>query len=171
MDQEELRNQLERLHKKSYGWALHCCSSDRVMAEDVLQSAYLKVLEGKANFEGRSEFPTWLFAVIKRTALEFFRRKRLTFFLSISERGDGAMTETPETAIHQSNLEAILRAALETLSARQREILHLVFYQDLSLSQAAEVLGISLGSARTHYERGKQRIRQWLEKSYVAHEL
>ena len=45
------------------------------------------------------------------------------------------------------------------LPARQREVLHLVFYQDLTIEEAAKVLNISLGTARTHFERGKSRLR------------
>ena len=56
---------------------------------------------------------------------------------------------------------------LVQLPARQRETLHLVFYQDLSLSEAAEVMNISVGSARRHYERGKKRLREALDREGV----
>jgi RNA polymerase sigma factor (sigma-70 family) len=56
-----------------------------------------------------------------------------------------------------------LHAALGQLPERQRETLHLVFYQDMSIAEAAEVMEISIGSARTHYERGKARLRSLLE--------
>jgi RNA polymerase sigma-70 factor (ECF subfamily) len=42
-------------------------------------------------------------------------------------------------------------------------VLHLVFYQDLSIAEAADVMDVGLGTARTHYERGKARLRQLLE--------
>jgi DNA-directed RNA polymerase specialized sigma24 family protein len=48
------------------------------------------------------------------------------------------------------------------LTQRQRQLLHLVFYQDLTIADAAGVLGVSIGTARTHYERGKQRLREML---------
>jgi RNA polymerase sigma-70 factor (ECF subfamily) len=51
-----------------------------------------------------------------------------------------------------------LEAALGRLSKRQRAVLELVFYHDCSVAEAAEVMGIPVGTARTHYARGKQRL-------------
>ena len=48
------------------------------------------------------------------------------------------------------------------LSERQQEVLHLTFYQHMTIEEAARVMDVSLGSARTHYERGKARLRHLL---------
>ncbi len=166
MDSFELRANLEKYHSESFGWALSCCARNRAEAEGVLQAVYLKVLEGKARFEGKAAFKTWLFAVIRRTAADERRRHWLRGFglLKYIDRSESASgIETPDEAVFRSEVQQSFRRALAELPARQREVLHLVFYHDLTLAEAAEVMGVSLGSARTHYDRGKQRLRHLMK--------
>jgi RNA polymerase sigma-70 factor (ECF subfamily) len=68
----------------------------------------------------------------------------------------------PESAACTSETSRVLLEALARLSARQREVLHLVFYQEMTIEEAAQVLHIPLGTARTHFQRGKRRLRQIL---------
>ena len=152
----------------SFAWALSCCGYNRVEAEDVLQTVYLKVLEGGAIYNGRAAFRTWLFAVIRNTAASqrrwnAFRRLR---FIPIGEEARDCVSRSddPAESAHRSECSANLRRALGLLPQRQREVLHLVFYQDLTVADAASVIGVSVGSARTHYERGKKRLRQLMEE-------
>lgn len=168
MDESELRVALERLHVASFGWALHCCARDAHVAEDVLQTTYLKVLNGRARYDGRAAFQTWLFAVIRRTAADERRRgllRRLLLMEYHREQPTAAVENEAAGSMDVARSQQWFRAALSRLPRRQQEVLHLVFYQEMSVQQAAEVMGVSVGSARTHYERGKQRLRQWLEES------
>jgi len=166
MDSQELRVQLERHHRESYRWALGCSGKDPAEAESVLQVSYLKILENKAAFNGRAAFKTWLFSVIRKTAAQRRRRKilqrlRLVPYEEAATRA--SREEAPDEKAYRSEIQAMFVSALSALSNRQREVLQLVFYHDFSLSEAAEVMAISVGSARRHYERGKRRVRELME--------
>jgi RNA polymerase sigma-70 factor (ECF subfamily) len=145
----------------SFSWALNCCGRNRELAEDVLQTSYLKILEGKASFDGRSAFKTFLFAVIRRTAAEW-RRGTLLSALGISRwsaaRPVLPAAPDPERAAQAAQRHEVLRTALAKLPRRQQQVLELVFAHDLTVEQAAVTLGISAGSARVHYDRGKKRL-------------
>lgn len=151
MDSAELRTQLERLHPDSYGWALGCCARNRDEAEEVLQIVYLKILAGRARFDGRAMFRTWLFSVIRRTALDE-RRRRIVRRLALMDQAESgasiARKETADEAVERSQIRAMFCRALGALPRRQREVLQLVFYHDLSLQEAADVMGVSLDSTR-----------------------
>ncbi|HEX6694166.1 MAG TPA: RNA polymerase sigma factor [Longimicrobiales bacterium] len=156
----DMEAQLERLHAESFGWALSCCGGERARAEDVLQSAYMRVIGGRAVYGGRSTFRTWLFGVIRRVAWEHNRRDRTEQRRTVRME-DSQLHQVADPGASAAEVDAsrMLTAALARLPERQREVLHLVFYQDMSIAEAAEIMGISVGSARTHYERGKARLR------------
>ena len=161
----DLQGELERLHPASFGWALWCCNHRREEAEEVLQTAYLKVLEEKARFNGNASLRTWFFSVVRRTAWEQRRRRWLRDQLLgrwFTRQPKPAPALDPEAAASGSESANGLRKALADLPARQRDVLHLVFYQDLTVEEASRILGVSLGTARTHFERGKAQLRQML---------
>lgn len=165
MSPEALKRELECLHPAAFGWALACCAGDQAAAEDALQTSYLKILDGRARFDGRASFRTWVFAVVRRSAAEEWRRAALRRLLTLRALDGAAAPRTdPGMALVRSETTRQLMVALALLPRRQREVLHLVFYQDLTIAEAAEVLGVSLGTARTHYERGKAALRKRLEE-------
>jgi RNA polymerase sigma-70 factor, ECF subfamily len=163
MDTAELKAELEKLHDASFGWALSCCRHDRTEAEEVLQTVYLKILQGKARYRGEASLKTWLFAVIRKTAISE-RRKQLLRTLSSLGGTPKADHDSLAVEFERSEMQRRFQQALKSLPARQRETLHLVFYQDLSLREAADVMRVSIGSARRHYERGKKRLREALDQ-------
>src|SRR5262249_2791548 len=138
----------------------------------VLQSVYVSVLSGRARYEGRSSFRTWLFAVIRNTARSRLRRRwwsrvvRLDFE-SLNRLGT-MLEDSPEGALGQADGAAPRLAALSRLPQRKREVVHLVFYEDLTVGQAAAVMSVSVGAARQHYARAKAALRILLKNLDAA---
>ena len=160
MDSSELRTALAELHPASYGWAVACCGN-RDQAEEVLQTVYLRLLEGRgAEFQGRSTFRTWLFRVIRNAARDQQRRRWFDRVVNLEFLARSAQA-TAEPEVDQEAATAI-RAAVNRLSPRQRQVAHLVFYENMTIDEAAKVMEVALGTARRHYDRAKQALRQTL---------
>lgn len=173
MKRTDFQAELGRLHTASFGWALWCCDHRREEAEEVLQTAYLKVLEGAANFDGKSSLRTWFFGVVRLTASERRRRRWLRDQILgrwFTRQLAPVPAPDPEAEASGSESSRALLQALADLPPRQREVLHLVFYQDLTVEEASRILRVSVGTARTHFERGKARLRQILTQREGAHD-
>lgn len=167
----DLKAELQRLHELSFAWASYCCRNRGEEAQELLQEVYIRVLDGRARFDERSSVKTWLFGVIRRTASERARRRWLRVGLLTtwrSEEPEAARPPDPENVLCNAERNQQLRAALARLPRRQQEVLHLVFYQDLTVEESAKMLGISIGSARTHFARGKTRLREFLKGDVSA---
>jgi len=168
MIKSEVRTLLEQHHRESYGWALACCHRDPERAENVLQSTYLEVLDGRAVFDGRAAFKTWLFAVIRNHARRDWCNRFWQLRRSASPEASQSVVAADtalDEVVYLREMQVLLQQALTRVPKRQREILQLVFYHELSLAEAAAVLGIGVGSARRHYDRGKKKLRRFLEEA------
>lgn len=165
MSEADVQNSLTELHQASFAWAMVCCR-DRERAEEVLQSVYLKVLDGRAAYQGRSSFQTWLFAVIRNAAADQGRKRwwsrvlRLEFE-SLTELADSRDGENRR--VDEEDELGMVRAALAELPERQRQVAHLVFYEDLTVAAAADVMGVTVGTARQHYARAKDSLKVLLK--------
>ena len=162
MSSVELEQQIAALHPASFAWALACTRWNAAEAEEVLQSVYLSILEGRARFDGRSAFKTWLFAVVRNMAARARRRRWLEARVPWKLVPGSAVDPRTSDPLLVEERGARVRRALGTLPARQREVLDLVFFHEMTVEQAAEVMDVSTGTARTHSHRGKLRLLELL---------
>lgn len=162
----EIKHELEQYHSDCYSWASHCCNHDLDMTSEVLQTAYLKILQKQNEFRGKSEFKTWAFIIIKNTSIDVLRKKKreLRFISNENNFPDKGYEPELENKFDQKLKDLFFAEALDRLSERQKEILQLIFYHDLSLNQAAKVLKISQGSVRKHYDRAKRSLALWFQQ-------
>ncbi|NND80950.1 MAG: RNA polymerase sigma factor [Gammaproteobacteria bacterium] len=172
MRQEQLEEQLQKHHEASFGWALHCCEHQREMAQEVLQRTYLMVLDGRAKFSGRSSFKTFLFAVMRRIAAGERRKRALLDLRFTGVVGFDSHAANDPSVVDRMQVQdrnRTLALAVAGLPRRQREVLHLVFYQDCTLEQAAQIMRVSVGSVRSYYARAKDALRENLDIGELRH--
>lgn len=175
MTSQELKVKLEALHTLSFAWALRCCGEHTADAQDVLQNTYVKILAGKARFKQQSSFKTWLFSVIKYTAIDHYKAQERNRMVSLDNRDipikELFTSSTQDEGGADDQQRLLFLKGLQQLSKQQQQVLHLVFYQTCTIEEAASIMNIQLGTARTHYERGKKQLKKWLIKTGRYHQI
>ncbi len=154
------RHELAALHEDLFGWSLTRCDFDRAAAEDLMQQAYVEVLSGRARFDKRSSLKTFLFAVVQTLAKSRYRRLAARLKL-VNRAAAEPAPDNPGTLDEQRS--ARVWQAVRALPARQRDITELVFCRELTIEQAATVMGVSVGTGRVHYDRAKKALARALE--------
>ena len=153
------RSALEAMHGQVFGWALSRCNYEQVVAEDLVQQAYVELLTGKARFDGESSLKTFVFSVVHNLARNRFRRiaSRLRLIQQAAPV-DGADVVHPVEPGDQQDV----WKAVQTLPQRQRDIVELVFCRDMTIEEASRVMGVSIGTGRVHYDRAKKALKERL---------
>jgi RNA polymerase sigma-70 factor (ECF subfamily) len=151
--------------------------SDAV-AEEVVQDTWMGVVRGIDRFEGRSSFKTWLFRILVNRARTSGVREHRHVSIDSTEPavgpdrfdGNGAWAEplSPWESDVDDRLVAAswgpaLRAAIDELPDRQRDVVLLRDVEGLSGADVCEVLGLSEGNQRVLLHRGRSRLRTVLE--------
>jgi len=116
--------------------------------EDVTQEVFVAAVRGLAQFRGHSLFRTWLAAIVRRKAADYYRRQsRRPQTLPL----DGMTTNPAGTDRWEEH--AMVRVLLQRLPVSYQEVLLLRFAEGLPFQQIAAVLGISLDAAKSRYRR------------------
>ena len=132
--------------------------------DDLIQDAYTRLL--RAREAGKVEHTkAYLFATARNAALDLFRRKQVVPMESIEGMEDStvlrAQTDVAETVSHGQDLE-LLRAAIDSLPPRCREILTMRKLRGMSYAAIAETLGVSESTVNAQLALGVARCRRYL---------
>lgn len=136
--------------------------SNRQLAEEVLQDVMLAVWKNAGSFRGDSKVRTWLYVIARNRAINA-QRKRSPEVVQLNDAYGFQSDDTDpmERMIKQSNRERV-RSAIDHLSEGHKEVLMLVFYNQLSGPETATVLGISEGTVKSRLHRAKHQLKQLL---------
>ena len=131
--------------------AAYLLTGDRGLAEDLVQEALTK-LALRWDRVGSSHPEPFVRTVVYRDSISWRRRHR-------RERLEPPPERASPDAIGAIDLRVPLLAALAQLTAGQRAVVVLRFYEDLTVAQAAQTLGVSVGTVKSQTHAALQRLR------------
>jgi len=137
---------------------------DAEEARDVTQSVFLRVFENLGRFQGTSTFRTWLHRVAINVALNHRASGRAaTPWLELED--DMAFTRSlGTTRVVAADLSRKVQARLAELPPKQRLVVELRLYQDLSFAEIAAIAGSSENAAKVNYQHAVKRLRELAPK-------
>ena len=172
-----------RYQQKVFRVAYQMCYADEEAAKDRVQEAFLRVFRNIKQFKGNSSFYTWLYRIVVNTCIDAQRRRkrrRQTFLpwrlgktaneesnTSLEDYPDSKENSDPLTRLTGQQLEIDVKKALKSLSEKQRVAFQLKVFQEMSISEIAEIMNLAEGTVKTHLFRATQfiqnQLRQWVE--------
>jgi RNA polymerase sigma-70 factor (ECF subfamily) len=159
-DPELLDRLIERFQHRLLRYLVFL-TGNRELAEDIFQETWFRVMERGKQYNGKSKFDTWLFAIARHLVIDWSRKKTTTSLEALQEQyGNEHAFDVPasgpspfDAVTSRENRESV-QAALTQLDSLHREVLVLRFHEELSLEEIAIVTGAPLSTVKSRLYRG-----------------
>jgi RNA polymerase sigma-70 factor (ECF subfamily) len=141
-------------------------------AEDLVQDTLLRAFRAIDGFDGRHP-RAWLLTILRNTHINRHRRQRPELLddpdRTMATVADTSTTgETPEGLVVGATFDAVVEDALAHLPDAFRRTIELVDIQGLTYAEAAELLGVPVGTVMSRIHRARHRIRDRLTAADLA---
>ena len=151
-----------------YGQRLHAyalrLTDDPATAEDVTQNTLVTAWRTARSFRGEGRLIAWLLGIVHHTAMKAIRNS--TNYLD--DMGEETVSEnqpSPEEQAQVRDERRWVRQGMQRLSSEHRAVLELIFYQGLSLNEAAHVLDVPLGTVKSRLSYARNHLRGVLTRT------
>ena len=168
---------VERFQRKIYRVA-YAIVRDDTEADTITQDTFIQAYTHLARFQGRSELETWLTRIAINRSRDWLRRRKFVSLFSHDDESDDRtyviepVDEHPdaERQLMAHQLRAAITRAERTLSSQQKIIFRLRHYENHSLEEIAELLGLRSGTVRAHLFRAIHKVRKELAEWVTVRE-
>jgi RNA polymerase sigma-70 factor, ECF subfamily len=159
---ETVPDSFEVLYRRSFPRVYAYVASllrDRAAAEDVTAQAFERAYRKRRSFRpSRGSADAWLMGIARNAALDELRRRRRT--ARLEHEPEDPLPAAPDDEVERGLRRASVRAALEKLDPRDRDLIALRFAAGLSHAEIARVLGMSETNAGTKLHRAIETLRK-----------
>jgi RNA polymerase sigma factor (sigma-70 family) len=133
--------------------------------EDLVQQTFMACVEGRERFRNDSTFRTYLFGVANNLLRDHYRaQKREPEALDFGKSSAIDVGAGPSTVVGKRREERLLLEALRNIPLESQIVLELYYWEEMSASQTADVLGIPEGTVRGRVRRAKELLKKELAK-------
>ena len=136
---------------------------NKATAEEFVNEVFMEIWQHAGRYEGRSSPTTWMMAIAHNKAVSGLRKRREATGVDDAAMAEMAdLDDNPEQTTQKQDKGRIMRTCIARLSPDHREILDLVYYQELSVGEAADVLGIPENTVKTRMFYARKKLSELL---------
>jgi RNA polymerase sigma-70 factor (ECF subfamily) len=162
-DDDAVRDLYARYGQRLYAYALRL-TDDPATAEDVTQNTLVTAWRTARTFRAEGRLIAWLLGIVHHTAMKSLRGNT-RYLDEVAEETIRADQPTPEEQAQVRDESRWVRQGMQSLSPEHRAVLDLVFYQGLSLNEAAQVLNIPVGTVKSRLSYARDHLRGVLART------
>ena len=134
---------------------------NEALADDLVQEAFIQAFKKLSTFRGDSKFSSWLYRIGYNVFLQQARKKSLLMD-SIDAHPVEEMPQTDADPQDESGLHKKLARLLAKFEPERRSVLHLMLHRQNTQQEIANIMGIPLGTVKTHINRGRAELQDAL---------
>ena len=170
-DEQSLEILIKKYLKPIYNFVAHYVG-DGIEAEDLTQEIFVKTWRNLKKFDQTKNFKSWLYAVAKNTALDYFKKKKAIPFSGFeTEDGENLILNNivdsavlPDEVVARKEFLQKLERGINNLSPLYRLIFNLRYEKQLTFREIATKLNSSIDTVKSRYRRALARLRDALGK-------
>ena len=154
----ELRQIIDRVARK-FNW------TDSESADDIAQDCFIKVVENLSSgkFEGRSSFKTYVYTIVRRTCIDYYKSHRAVELVDIDRVSIADPTNSQEDQVMDQQQRKTAYRVLMSLPKECRNLWRAVFFGKRNYKQVAEQLEVSEGTIKRRMWQCRQQAREKVE--------
>jgi RNA polymerase sigma-70 factor (ECF subfamily) len=142
-------------------------TQDHAVAEDVVQDALVVVWRSAGRFRGQGRVIAWLLGIVHHLAMKALRHPHRPISETMAETLT-ALEPLPEEQVELNEKAAWVRRGLQSLTPNHRAALELVFFQGMSLAEAAQVCDCPVGTIKSRLSYARRHLRSILSNTPQA---
>lgn len=134
-------------------------------AEDIFQEVFIKVNKNLSTFQGKSSIKTWIIRITINACKDYLKsayKRRVVPMREYQE--DAIVSESDYEEVENQDTNYLIKETILSLPTKYKEMVLCVYYQEMTIAEAAETLGIPEGTAKSRLSRARQRLKDMLER-------
>lgn len=143
---------------------------DSFAASDILNDVMMQVWRAAAKFEGRAKVTTWLLGIAHNKVVDHWRKVGAREYTELDDsmEDESATGANPAQATEAASDGKLLHACMAKLKPEHREILHLVFFEELGYSEIAGIINVPEGTVKSRVFHARNLMKKQLANATRA---